>query len=93
MTDDTADSAAANSGVYFLPRVISSCISLPEPAASASAEPDMLAKTTLCSTLTCASPPGKRPTMALQKRSSLSMMLPVLMKVAARMNSGIASSR
>jgi hypothetical protein len=93
MTEDTADNAAANSGVYLLPRVIISCISLPEPAASASAEPDMLAKTTLCSTLTCARPPGKRPTIALQKRSSLSMMLPVLMNVAARMNSGIASSR
>ncbi len=67
--------------------------SLPEPAASASALPDMLANTTLCSTFTCASPPGKRPTTALQKRSSLSMMLPVLMMVAARMNSGMASSR
>ena len=93
MIEVTADSAAAYSGGYLLPRVISSCINLPEPAASASAEPDMLANTRLCSTLTCASPPGQRPTIALQKRSSLSMMLPVLMKVAARMNSGIANSR
>jgi hypothetical protein len=73
--------------------VIIVCISLPEPAASASAEPDMLAKMMLCTTLTCASPPRKRPTMALQKRSSLSMMLPVFMNSAARMNSGMASSR
>jgi hypothetical protein len=69
------------------------CISLPEPAASAKAEPDMLAKTMLCSTFTCASPPRKRPTIALQKRSSLSMMLPVFMNSAASTNSGIASSR
>ena len=53
----------------------------------------MLANTTLCSTFTCASPPGKRPTMALQKRSSRSITLPVLMNVAARMNSGMASIR
>ena len=93
ITEDTALSAAAKPGVYLPSRVIITCITLPDPAASASAEPDMLANTTLCSTLTCARPPGKRPTMALQKRSSLSMMLPVLMMLAARMNSGIASSR
>ena len=93
MTADTAVRAAANSRVYLPSRVIMACISLPEPAASASAEPDMLAKTMLCSTLTCARPPGKRPTMALQKRSSRSRMLPLLMMVAARMNSGMASSR
>jgi hypothetical protein len=69
------------------------CMSLPEPAASASAEPDMLANTTLCSTLTWASPPGKRPTSALHQRSSRSSTLPELMKLAARMNSGMASSR
>ncbi len=53
----------------------------------------MLAKTMLCTTLTCARPPRKRPTIALQKRSSRSMMLPVFMNSAARMNSGMASSR
>ena len=74
-------------------RVISDCISLPELAASASAEPDMLAKMMLCTTFTCARPPRKRPTIALQKRSSLSMMLPAFMNSAASTNSGIASSR
>ena len=53
----------------------------------------MLAKTMLCATLTSASPPRKRPTSALQKRTSLSMMLPAFMNSAARMNSGMASSR
>ena len=92
MTADTQVSAAANAGGYLPSRVISDCISLPEAAASASAEPDMLAKMTLCRTLTCASPPRKRPTIALQKCSSLSMMLPEFMNSAARMNSGMASS-
>jgi len=72
MTDDTQVSAAAYAGGYLPSRVISDCMSLPEAAASASAEPDMLAKITLCTTLTCASPPRKRPTSALQKCSSLS---------------------
>ncbi len=53
----------------------------------------MLAKMMLCSTLTCASPPRKRPTIALQNLSSLSMILPVFMNSAASTNSGIASSR
>ena len=82
MTDDTQVSAAANAGGYLPSRVIIVCIILPEAAASASAEPDMLAKMTLCTTLTCASPPRKRPTIALQKCSSLSMMLPVFMNSA-----------
>ena len=71
MTDDTQVSAAANAGGYFPSRVIIVCISLPEAAASASAEPDMLARTMACRTFTCASPPRKRPTIALQKSSSL----------------------
>src|SRR5262245_53307748 len=67
-TDDTAVSAAAKAGLYLPSRVISDCISLPEPAASARAEPDMLAKTMLCTTLTCARPPRNRPTSALHQR-------------------------
>ena len=92
MTDDTQVSAAANAGGYFPSLVIIDCMILPEAAASASAEPDMLEKMMLCTTLTWARPPRKRPTIALQKCSSLSMMLPVFMNSAARMNSGIASS-
>ena len=56
-TDDTQVSAAANAAVYLPSRVISVCMILPEPAASASAEPDMLANTMLCRTFTCARPP------------------------------------
>ena len=93
MTEDTAVSAAAKAGVYLPSRVISDCITLPELAASASAEPDMPAKMMLCTTLTWARPPRQCPTSALQKRSSRSMMLPLFMNSAARMNSGMASSR
>ena len=91
MTEEAAVRAAAKLAVYFPSFVISVCISLPEPAASARAEPDMLAKMMLCTTLTWARPPRKRPTSALQKRSSRSMMLPLFMNSAARMNSGMAS--
>jgi hypothetical protein len=56
-TDEAQVSAAAYAGGYLPSRVISDCISLPEPAASASAEPDMLANTMLCTTFTCARPP------------------------------------
>ncbi len=89
----TAVRAAAKARVYFPSRVISDCMSLPAPAASASADPDMLEKMMACATFTRASPPRKRPTSALQNRTSLSMMLPAFMNSAARTNSGIASSR
>jgi hypothetical protein len=56
-TDETAVRAAAKAAVYLPSRVIRVCMSLPEPAASASAEPDMLAKTMLCTTFTWARPP------------------------------------
>ena len=88
---DAAVSAAAKLAVYLPSCVIIVCISLPVPAASAIAEPDMPAKMMLCTTLTWARPPRKRPTSALQKRSSRSVMLPMFMNSAARMNSGIAS--
>ena len=93
ITEDAAVRAAAKAGVYWPSCVISACMILPRPAASASAEPDIPAKMMLCTTLTCARPPRKRPTSALQKRSSRSMTLPVFMNSAARMNSGMASSR
>ena len=92
MTEDAAVSAAAKLGVYFPSRVIMFCISRPEPAASAIAEPDMPAKMMLCTTFTCASPPRKRPTIASQKRSSRSVIVPLFMISAARMKSGTASS-
>src|ERR1051326_565071 len=79
ITEDTAVSAAAKAGGYLPSLVISTCISLPELAASASAEPDMPAKMMLCTTFTCASPPRHRPTSALQKQSRRSLMLPEFM--------------
>ena len=92
MTEDTAVTAAAKLAVYLPSCVIIFCMTLPEAAASARADPDMPAKMMLCTTLTCARPPRKRPTRASQKRSSRSVMLPVFMNSAARMNSGMASS-
>ena len=74
ITADAAVSAAAKAGGYRPSLVISDCMILPELAASASAEPDMLAKMTLCTTFTCARPPRKRPTSALQNVSRRSMM-------------------
>ena len=50
----------------------------------------MPAKMIDCSTLTCASPPRKRPTMALQKVISRSVIEPMFISSAARMNSGTA---
>ena len=57
MTEDTAVRAAAYAAGYLPSCVIIFCISLPELAASARAEPDMLEKTMLCTTLTWARPP------------------------------------
>ena len=59
---------------------------------SASAEPDMAENTTLCRTLTWAMPPRKRPTSTRQNCSRRSVRLPIFIRSAARMNSGIASS-
>src|SRR3954464_10324624 len=84
ITEDTAVSAAAKAGVYLPSFVINVCMILPLPAASASAEPDMLAKTMLCRTFTWASPPRQRPTIALQKRTRRSMMLPEFINSSPR---------
>jgi hypothetical protein len=92
ITEEAAVSAAAKLGVYFPSRVIMFCISRPEPAASAMAEPDIPAKMMLWTTLTWASPPRKRPTRASQKRSRRSVIVPLFMISAARMKSGTASS-
>ena len=64
---------------------------LPLPAASAMAEPDMPAKMMLCTTFTWPSPPRKRPTSKLQKRSSRSVIVPAFISPAEKMNSGTAS--
>ena len=91
ITAEAAVSAAAKLGVYLPPRVIIICIILPVPAASAIAEPDMPAKMMLCTTLTWARPPRKRPTSASQNRSSRSVIEPEFISSAAKMKSGTAS--
>ena len=59
--------AAANAGLKPFCRMAS--ISMrPSPPMSASAEPDMPAKIRLPKMLTCASPPGSRPTAVSAKR-------------------------
>ncbi|MCY1559000.1 hypothetical protein D9M68_959900 [compost metagenome] len=65
-------------------------VTLPTPAASATADPDMPEKIRLTRMSTCASPPRKRPTTALQKSSSLSLIEPSFIMLAATMNSGTA---
>jgi hypothetical protein len=69
-----------------------SICTLPLPAASATAEPDMPAKITDCTTLTWPSPPRKRPTSRLQNRSNRSVRLPAVISPAEKMKSGTASS-
>ncbi len=69
-----------------------SMMTLPMPAASATAEPDMPEKIRLETTLTWPRPPLKRPTRATQNSSRRALMLPAFMMLAATMNSGTASS-
>ena len=90
ITAVAAVSAAAKLGVYLPSAVISDCIILPVPAASAMAEPDMPAKMIDCRMLTKASPPRKRPTTALQNSSRRAVIDPMFINSAARMNSGTA---
>ena len=65
---------------------------LPIPAASATAEPDIPEKISEAMTLTWPSPPRKRPTMAIQKFSNRSEIVPAFMILAATINSGTLSS-
>ena len=53
----------------------------------------MPAKIMFATTFTCPSPPRNRPTRAMQKFSSRSLIDPAFMMFAATMNSGTASSR
>jgi hypothetical protein len=60
-------------------------------AASAVEEPDTPAKKIDSTTLICASPPGKCPTMARERRSSRSVMPPMFIRLAVRRKNGTAS--
>ena len=91
MTAVAAVSAPAKLAGYLLPDVIMVCIIFPVPAASAIAEPDMPAKMIDWTTLTCASPPRKRPTIALQNVRRRCVIGPEFISSAARMKSGTAS--
>jgi hypothetical protein len=84
--------AAAYATGYLPSRAIIPTMIRPMPTASAIAEPDMPAKMMLATTLTCPSPPRKRPTRTRQNLSSRSVRLPVFIRSAARMKSGTASS-
>ena len=48
--------------------------------------------TTLTRMSTCASPPRSRPTRMRQKSKMRSLMVPAFIRLAAKMNSGTASS-
>ena len=77
---------------YLPPLVIMPIMMRPMPTASAMADPDMPAKIMLATTLTWPRPPRKRPTSTRQNCNSRSVRLPMFMRSAARMKSGIASS-
>ena len=63
---------------------------LPNPPASASAEPDMPEKNRLARMLTWPMPPRMWPTSALAKPKMWWVMPEALKRLAARMNSGTA---
>ena len=67
-------------------------VTRPGPAASAMALPLMPENTTLTSTLTWARPPRMRPTRMRQKSKMRSLTVPAFMTLAAKINSGTASS-
>jgi len=68
-------------------------VTKPGPAASATALPLMLAKSTLTSTSTCARPPLMRPTSTWQAANKRSLIEPAFIRFAASMKSGIATNR
>ena len=84
--------AAAYAIGYLPSRVIMGMMMRPMPTASAIADPDMPAKMMFATTLTCPRPPLKRPTSTRQNCNSRSVRLPIFIRSAARMNSGMASS-
>ncbi len=65
----------------------------PGPDASATALPLMPEKIRLVTTLTCAKPPGRWPTMAAPNASSRSITPLAFMTLATKMNIGTAISR
>jgi len=67
-------------------------VTIPGPAASATALPLMLAKSTLTSTSICASPPLMRPTTTWQAANRRSLIEPAFIRFAASMKSGMATS-
>ena len=83
--------AAANAGSKpsFFIALIST---VPSPAASACATPDMPAKISEAKMLTCASPPRRWPTTASAKSKIRCEIPPALSRLPASTKSGIASS-
>ena len=73
-------------------RRISRISTVPRPAASACATPDMPAKTRLAATLTCARPPRMWPTSAIANSKIREAMPPEFSRLPASTNSGMASS-
>ncbi len=88
---DEAATEAANPGGIRPCLIIIWVTSLPGPAASAIADPDMPEKMMLTRISTCARPPRNRPTMAWQKSNNRSDTPLAFMILAARIKSGTAS--
>ena len=91
MMAEEAETAAANAGSKPSRR-IALISTVPSPAASACATPDMPAKIRLATTLTCASPPRMWPTSAVANSKMRAAMPPELRMLPASTKSGIASS-
>ena len=91
MVEEAAVTAAENS--RSKPSFSMARISIvPRPAASATAEPLIPAKTMLARTFACPRPPGIQPISVLQKRKILVVMDPVFMSLPASRKKGIARS-
>ena len=91
MVEDAAVTAAEKS--VSKPSFSIALISMvPSPAASATAEPLIPAKTMLAKTFACPRPPGIQPISVLQKRKIRMVMEPVFISLPASRKKGIASS-
>jgi hypothetical protein len=88
---EEAETAAANAGSKPSRR-IARISTVPSPAASAWATPDMPAKIRLATTFTCASPPRMCPTSAVAKVKMRAAMPPWFRRLPARTKSGMARS-
>ena len=88
---DAAVTAPENSFVNPRSRIASISI-FPRPPISASAAPEIPEKIRLAKMLTCANPPGKRPTVVPANEKIRRLIPAEFIKLPTRMNTGTATS-